>query len=106
MVVGMRQLGHGRESVGKHFGWQERFAFSCRGVEEAVGNPEAYLSDILARIADHPIRDIGKLLPSRWKPFSTTHAAPPLNPRSTADAYQYRGSLHQRPLDRGDAENP
>ena len=34
-------------------------------------NPEAYLADILARIADHPIRQIDALLPWRWTPFQT-----------------------------------
>ena len=30
-------------------------------------NPEAYLADILGRIADHPIRQIDELLPWHWK---------------------------------------
>jgi hypothetical protein len=29
-------------------------------------NPQAYLADVLNRIADHPIRHIDTLLPWRW----------------------------------------
>ena len=31
-------------------------------------NPQAYLTDIIGRIADHPIQKIDDLLPWRWKP--------------------------------------
>ncbi len=31
-------------------------------------NPQAYLTDVLARIADHPINKIDALLPWHWKP--------------------------------------
>ena len=41
-------------------------------------NPEAYLTDVLARIADHPIRQIDVLLPWKWKPPPTAGVAPPL----------------------------
>ena len=43
-------------------------------------NPEAYLADVLARIADHPIRQIDALLPWRWKPSQT--AAPDPTPKT------------------------
>ena len=29
-------------------------------------DPQAYLADVLARIADHPIQKINDLLPWRW----------------------------------------
>jgi hypothetical protein len=31
-------------------------------------NPQHYLADVLARIADHPARRIAELLPWNWKP--------------------------------------
>jgi len=39
-------------------------------------NPEAYLADVLARIADHPIRQIDALLPWRWAPSQTAGPEP------------------------------
>jgi transposase len=42
-------------------------------------NPEAYLADVLARIADHPIRQIDALLPWRWTPSQTEGLNPTPN---------------------------
>jgi transposase len=33
-------------------------------------NPEAYLTDILARINDHPNKRLDDLLPWNWQPLS------------------------------------
>jgi hypothetical protein len=38
-------------------------------------NPQDYLADVLARIADHPARHIAELLPWNWQPADTTRAA-------------------------------
>ena len=38
-------------------------------------NPQHYLTDVLARIADHPARRIAELLPWNWQPVNTTRAA-------------------------------
>ena len=38
-------------------------------------NPQHYLADILARIADHPARRIAELLPWNWQPLDATRAA-------------------------------
>jgi transposase len=64
------------------------FAGSDRGGERAAAmysliesaklngiNPQHYLTDVLARIADHPARHIAELLPWNWQPTNTTRAA-------------------------------
>jgi hypothetical protein len=38
-------------------------------------NPQLYLADVLARIADHPARRIAELLPWNWQPIDATRAA-------------------------------
>src|SRR5262252_5168988 len=38
-------------------------------------NPQHYLADLLARIADHPARRIAELLPWNWQPLEATRAA-------------------------------
>jgi len=38
-------------------------------------NPQHYLADVLARIADHPARRIAELLPWNWQPPDATRAA-------------------------------
>ena len=38
-------------------------------------NPQFYLADLLARIADHPARHIADLLPWNWQPAVTDRAA-------------------------------
>jgi transposase len=38
-------------------------------------NPQHYLADVLARIADHPARRIAELLPWNWQPLNATCAA-------------------------------
>ena len=38
-------------------------------------NPQHYIADLLARIADHPARRIAELLPWNWQPIDDTRAA-------------------------------
>jgi transposase len=34
-------------------------------------DPQAWLADVLARIAEHPVRELDDLLPWNWRPLST-----------------------------------
>jgi hypothetical protein len=55
----------------------ERAAVLYTIIETAKLNgldPEAYLADILARIADHPAKRIDQLLPWQWTVSATTSA--------------------------------
>jgi transposase len=38
-------------------------------------NPQHYIADVLAHIADHPARRIAELLPWNWQPLNATRAA-------------------------------
>jgi hypothetical protein len=38
-------------------------------------NPQLYIADVLARIADHPGRHIAQLLPWSWQPAVPNRAA-------------------------------
>jgi len=38
-------------------------------------NPHHYLTDVLARIADHPARRTAELLPANWQSAATTRTA-------------------------------
>jgi transposase len=56
----------GEESPGKRLSLRS----SLNGL-----NPQHYLADMLARIADHPARRIAELLLSNWQPFDATRAS-------------------------------
>lgn len=64
------------------------FAGSDRGGERAAAiytliataklnaiDPQAWLADVLRRIADHPASRLADLLPWNWKPAATTAVA-------------------------------
>ena len=38
-------------------------------------NPQLYITDVLARIADHPARHIDELLPWNWQSGDTNRVA-------------------------------
>jgi hypothetical protein len=76
----IRPLALGRKNylfAGSDTGGERAAAiYSLVGTAKLNGlDPEAYLRDVLARIADHPINRIGELLPWNWKAASAKLAA-------------------------------
>ena len=61
-------------------------------------DPQAYLADVLARVADHPIHRIDELLPGAGQSSPSPGPAPHQRPRSYADAYVQSSRLTQRDL--------
>ena len=46
-------------------------------------DPQAYLTDVIARINDHKINRIDELLPWNWTPLATPESALPAKPAPT-----------------------
>ena len=76
---GLRPIGVGRRNwlfAGSHAGG-ETMARALTLIESAKLNglnPQAYLTDVLARINDHKINRLDELLPWKWKPASPVAA--------------------------------
>jgi len=76
---GLRPIGVGRRNwlfAGSHAGG-ETMARALTLIESAKLNglnPQAYLTDVLARINDHKINRLDELLPWNWKPASPAAA--------------------------------
>jgi hypothetical protein len=53
-----------------------RLAHTQLGVLAAAPDPQAWLADVLARIADHKVTNLAELLPWNWRhPFALNLAA-------------------------------
>ncbi len=69
----------GHDVAGEHLAILQSLVATC----EACGlDPQAYLTDVLIRIATHPARAIDELLPMNWKPPDQPQAAPMAPPSS------------------------
>ena len=71
----VRGIALGRKSwlfAGSDRGGQRAAAMYSLIVTAKLNNvdPQAWLADVLARIAEHPARDIDELLPWNWQPRS------------------------------------
>jgi transposase len=57
--------------------WRERAALMYTLIHTAKLNavdPQVWLADVLARIADHPVNRVDELLPWKWKVHAETAA--------------------------------
>jgi len=75
----LRGIALGRKSwlfAGSDRGGQRAAAMYSLIVTAKLNNvdPQAWLADVLARIADHPARNIDELLPWNWRPASAPHS--------------------------------
>jgi transposase len=61
---------------------------------QAYIDPQAWLADVLARIADHPIRRLDKLLPWNWRKHPPI--TPPRLPRACRHSRKCTGSVRCR----------
>lgn len=65
-------LAVGHPSAGPRLAALFTLVENCR---QAGIDPEAYLIDVIARLPDHPAKDLPSLSPWRWKPAAATTAA-------------------------------